>query len=312
MTDTNVVEFPKNYETLIEQGNDFFEAQKWDAANAAYKSAYEKRPNWAVSTLVAQTALKQQDPEAALAALDNEAAVFLDDGYEKTFFYLTILLAAGHFLQAHLVTQSGFKTAALQALAQQVLGQQEAHYQDDHPEAAQALVKESYGLVNGTVAENMAFLQQLRRVPLTVLLTVLPVITDNAYIHPFFKTDLLVALAPLHLDLSVPLQWFDTAKTVSLAHLSDTHQTPLFNKMAEALALDSDDPIAVQSLQQTLDLQFALLYPYSETVISDPELWLKILRQNYENLTAPSEDFESQRVIQWQNTLNKLLDALNY
>lgn len=292
--------------TLIQKADHFFEIDQFETALTYYQQAYDLKSTFKLNIALVKTLQAlEKDAEALMIARQYED-VYLNSGDNWAQFYLTLCLANQEFIQAEKF--SDYLSAENVRIHFKQSIQQRSHlFLKAHPTEVGKQIKRCFELVNGTDQANAETIAALKRLPVPAYLEALKFVLSNPLIHPLYPSELLSFIAPLKIERTLPQIWFGASKTVALAHLPLTHQTSKFEVAAEALTkLLADDPILQTTALQTLNLQFILLYPFSDDLIADPVSWAVDLAEFHQFIEAKQEI----KTLSWQKRLSEAIDHL--
>ncbi|WP_416352997.1 hypothetical protein ACNAN0_07370 [Agrilactobacillus fermenti] len=310
MPKDNVIKFPKNFETLIDQGNHFFDESKWHQAYECYYQAYELRPVFSLNYLLSVLLSKMGEIDEALALTKEYSEEYLQHGSECTFYYLQLLVRHRDFILARRDLKNLRSAKLVNVLTAYIQMQEQKMMR--HEVQMQTKLRQVYTLVNATPAEQLHIIAEIKRLPLAVYLQALTVVLQNDWINPLYKSELLSYIAPLDVKQKLAFNWFGQVKTVDLATLPSDFRVMSYQTVWTHLTnMALDDPIILLQIQQELDLQFILLYPFADEVVQAPAVWLDELLLKYEGQTADTGDKPHLQVRRWQDKIDAYIAELN-
>lgn len=308
LAQADIINFPKNYRTLIAKGNDYFDAKAWTNALDCYQQAYDLKVTLSLNILMVTTLKRLAKYSEAVALAEEYLDQYLNEGHLRTYFYLVLLVDNHEFIQAQRFVSYLVETKHQEDISKLIQLRSRRYTQHKH-EFIQAQIKQSFALVNDTAAQAMAQIQTLKQLPLAAYLKALAIILDNEFIHPLYKTELLSFIAPLKIDQVLTMTWFGSKRQVALSTLPETYQTATFLQAQTALATAFDqDPVIGEKAIEELNLQFLLLYPFADDIVSKSTNWAQVLHESV--LGLPMTDSQQKDIWDWQNRLRKLMDML--
>jgi tetratricopeptide (TPR) repeat protein len=308
LAQANIINFPKNYQTLIAKGNDYFDAKAWTNALDCYQQAYDLQVSLSLNILMVTTLKRLGKYDQAVALAEEYLDQYLKEGHLRTYFYLVLLVDNHEFIQAQRFVDYLVETTHQQDI-EKLIQLRSRRYTQQHGDFIATQIKQSFALVNDTATQAMGQIQRLKQLPLAAYLEALAIVLDNEFIHPLYKTELLSFIAPLNIDQNLNMTWFKQKRQVTLNTLPKTYQTATFLQAQTALAAAFDqDPVIGEKAMEELNLQFLLLYPFADDIVSKSTNWAQVLHESV--LGLPMTDVRQKDIWDWQSRLRKLMDML--
>ncbi|MFD1671196.1 hypothetical protein ACFQ5M_03685 [Agrilactobacillus yilanensis] len=303
----------EDFQNLLTKADRYFEAENWAAALNYYQKAYDLKRSFGLNFALVKTLLALSEVNTAVKVAQEYEDLYIEDGSEKLQVYCN-LLGDDHQFIAALRLLPNLTTKMLQQMTQTAIEAMMADYQQIASAKIERTIKASFELVNGTNEKNLAVIAELKRLPLSDYVVALRLVTTNTYIHPLYKAELLSFIAPLKVAETMPMQWFGEDKTVRLDKLPESHQTPALTAAVKEIQTQAHlDLFLEKTAVETLNLQFLLLYPFSDTVVTDPQAWAQVLLQQIQALSGVKTQNQGYTtLIQWQKRLSDLIDQLIY
>ncbi|MDR0921124.1 MAG: hypothetical protein LBM95_01945 [Lactobacillales bacterium] len=288
------IQFPKNFERFIELGQEAINQQNFSKAVDYFSKAYEIAPDFPLNFLLTNTLFDLGEVEEALEL----AQEFKRDYYlhiDYLVFYIQLLVGNHQFVQAHQILNERILQDNSEEMNKLVRVKKEVRhaellYRQFEKRKINELKEELLQLTKLPAFEQMAQVKKSIQLPQDDFLEVAKVLLLKPETNIFVKSWLIEELSGMNIREKITFLWLNKGERAMIpAELSQPYESQTYKRMIAMIEkeLGNNDPILLINMVEEIRIQFALLYPFADEVIAEPELWALAYLEEY------AVDFES-------------------
>lgn len=289
------IEFPKNYQTYLKQGQLALSEKKLPEALELFEAAYAIQQDTLVNWLIATTAFELGETQKAASYLKEQLAAYFADPHKREFM-LQVLVVNQEFTLAEqtlweLKKTQSLSTAWVTAWEERIATQAEFYALEKRQQLTQ-LKTELLSLKDQAPYDQLALSKQALRLPKTELVTVAEQLLAEKAVFPLVRSFLFEELAKLAVTDEVAILLIDgTIQKLVPAQVGIPANQPVKQAIQQELKkqLENEDPVTLAALLDEVDVEFAALYPMPIDVTTVPA-WVESYLKEYDLTQADSND----------------------
>ncbi|UQS83750.1 hypothetical protein [Bombilactobacillus thymidiniphilus] len=295
------------------QAQESMAQQDYQSAIELYEEIYKERPQFNFERKMVQALHYNQQDEQAFNLLQSNIAAYLTN-ITNLALVIDVLVGLHDYIGAQqlLMNSELEHDTAFQQL-QTILDYNQASFQQQHMLEQQQLKMRLTTLSTVPSTQQSAIVLKLHSFPVAEFVDCAQFLLLDKKIHPLIKAGIVDDLVKLHLENEFRIDFYGQTRTfisldcplISELKCLQSWEKSLLNN-DQLLALDQVEPILSE-----VNLYAALIYPFTDQIVLDPNLWLELIlaRLNLENKAQSLEkDPKAVKVNKW---LDKFVDLLN-
>lgn len=304
-------DFPTSQVNLKRLAQQAIDSQDWETASQIYQQVYQNAPSFLSNQQLVALLAQNQQFQMAYAIQTEYLSDYKQASANVQQQAFKRVLAANQFIAAYrwlTWLPETEKTAALVAIQQA-----EQQYQQNAQATILQLEKELFHIDEQPVYQQLILLRQAQQLPLHIFETVMQRLLVNPFLNPLMRATSLEVLVQINNTQTYSFYTIDKQQIlVKPAVLCEILQVPVIQNLKQQLATDEaiQDPIMVQSIQETIDLHAAYLYPLASQIITAPENWLLVYQYVYQQEKVELTT-KQQQILEWQQRLDHFTAQLN-
>lgn len=307
----------QNTDTLTEQGNKLFENEKYILAFKKYEQAYKLNPTFNLNRKIIQTLY--------LAGNITDIGEFVSDfendylsNFQDTSLLIKALISTNDFLQARQIVRNvdfSNENGQIDNLNFEI-DLAANKYLIEHRNNIKSLKERTKSIVTEPVTEQVDLIHQLKYLSLNDYLKNTEVLLENPWLHPLFKSSIAEDLVKLKITHKVGIYYFDENTTFIPCKYSLIADLKSLNHLKIDLKKISPNlsPVELNSVESELNLYAAMLYPFTDKIIDNPQLWIEVILAHFgikKSALNLENSVKAGRVDRWLSKFEKLLDLFN-
>ncbi|GAK47251.1 BS_ysoA related protein with TPR repeats [Secundilactobacillus oryzae JCM 18671] len=287
--------------------------EKFQAAVALFEQLYATNPTSGMNHELSNAYYLNQQYEEAERIILEKLDVYLND--ETNFAFLTaVFLKSESFILLRELLGSTKLSVDVKQRALDKLQQAEVKSQTELVEFQHQVLNEFYHMADQPVITQINRFQLARKLPLSDWLKGTQFLLLDPFIHPIVRASLLESIEKMKLTNQFQFYWLDeTSHEIKGSELQPLSKMQSFKAMMQALdeSIAKKDPILGAQLQEELRLQAMYLYPYTNKVINDPQLWVNHLVHVYDaDESLPVDNLKLANIRNWQEKLQEYTKSM--
>lgn len=311
------VDFPKNYEIYVKKAVRKMQEGNTKEACRWFEEAYKIRQETSLNAMYTAALYEIGKFEEAKEIADDKKEAYESHDYLSSL-YIQILTKTHRFLEAeHLIqkkrNQSDDTLKEQWEMLDVSLDQERIRFEKQQKLQDQKLMKEVASLENQSFAHQTAVLKKMQDFSKSSYSAAAKEILSNPSINEIVKTTILEELIQKNDKDRFELSWFDKKRSIVPSELRSLEEHLAVKTIRKELdeKISQQDPILFQTMEQETNLQFLLIFPYIEEVITDPESWLKLCLDQYEGRDiSQQEDPKMKKMSCWLERINREINQL--
>ncbi|WP_276859852.1 hypothetical protein [Limosilactobacillus ingluviei] len=277
------------------------------AAVQELQTLYEQTDDFAVNRELTRALLAVEQYGTALTIANEQRAAYLTsaDLQEQL---LTIELANHGFIRARQLAWQ--LPTPRQGAAQAQIAATEATLKTRAPQTLHTRLQHFYHLGDGGLLTQQRRFAEALRLPLAEFIQGSRFVLRDPFVKPLVKSTVVQSLVQLKVDQELTMLWLDDHEyPFTPAACLPLEAMPVvqvgYAELAKRFA--NSDPLTYQARLQTFNLHLALLYPFVDKAMIDPDRWIDEMSQPHQGPAATS----TEKMIRcWQRRLNAQLAQL--
>lgn len=307
----------QNPDILTEQGNKLFENEKYMLAFKKYEQAYKLNPTFNLNRKIIQTlylAGNITDIEELVSDFEND---YLSN-FKDASLIIKALISTNNFLQARQVVRNvhfSNEVGQIDNLNFEI-DLAANKYLIEHRNNIKSLKERAKSIVIEPMAEQVNFIHQLKYLSLNDYLKNTELLLENPWLHPLFKSSIAEDLVKLKITHKMGIYYFDKNTTFIPCNCPLISDLKALNYLKIDLNKISPNlsPIELNSVESELNLYAAMLYPFTDQIIDDPQLWIEVILVHFgikKSALNLENSVKAGRVDRWLSKFEKLLNLFN-
>lgn len=305
------IDFPMNFERYMEMGQLALAEGVLDEALLNFEGAYNLREDFQANQLLVRVLMARSEFAEAKKIAEEMKLDYL--AASETFrTYLTILIGTQSFIQGRKLLRRSQFAPELEADFLAEIEEGESFFrkfQGKELGERQALGKDLGELSFYQQAGRLRAMEQL---PLSEYLELAKGLIEEASLPLLLNNGLIETLVELGSQMEVSSQTIRGRQVIALAELPLINQQMSYQACLTSLRaqVDNHDSELSHSLEEELRLQFILLYPLADQLITTPALWVKLFLASYLGDELAERNSEVEGFLELQGALRKELAYL--
>ncbi|EPH96812.1 hypothetical protein D920_01977 [Enterococcus faecalis 13-SD-W-01] len=284
------IEFPEKYENVMRLAQQALAEQDYRKAETLFKRAFTLSPGFECNSLLVFCLFELDEKKEALQrAMDYESDYLQQEAFAS--FYFDLLLQTQNYLYARkLIAMNDFPEAFEQELLEKIKHMEyfsEQMERQKHTDAQQQLEH----FTEESPAEQLRLLQVIQQLTYEDLLHRARQYMTTASVHPMVRAKLLELLVQLKTDEPVSFLTIENEKVSLIPKnlLLPEYQPGYLELLRLAEDYEQEDSLLAMSLKEEFAMQSALVYPFFDRFIEEPEWWFQKTVSYYKELIAGKE-----------------------
>ncbi|MEF9936310.1 tetratricopeptide repeat protein [Carnobacterium sp.] len=311
--------FPKNYEQYVKKAVAAFQLGRMEESLPYFKEAYQLKQEEKINTFYA-TALYQVGRYQEAKEVVEDQLAFYEKENQLYAFYVSILIRSHYFLQAEAIIKKQLMRKGNDSEKitwQSLLGfskEEQKNKQVSQEKKIADIGKRVLSMMDKSYQEQSDLMKEMDTIPFQSYLKLAKLLLQNPFVSGLIKATIIERLVNEQLDEAIEIIWFDQARIIRPKELTSIEENATVRQVQQLLEekIGLNDPTLFASVSQEAQLHFIFLYPFIEEVITSPETWVELYRQQYEldyiGQIEKSPHFDDLKL--WQNRLNELISEL--
>ena len=272
------IEFPKNYQTYLKQGQAALAEKKLPEALELFEAAYQIKQEIPINWLLATTAFELGEIQKAVTYMKEKLPEYFKDPHKREFMLQALVVNQEFTLAEQTLWQlQKNQTIAPDWLAtwQERIKNQADFYALEKRQQVTQIKTELLELKKHEPAEQVTLSRQIRRLPKPELLTVAKKLLVEPEVFPLVRSFLFEELAKLEVSEEVNVLTIDgTLQSLSPKKVGTPAEQTLRIAIEQTLKtrLENQDPVTLAALLDEVAVEFAALYPMP--VPGDAAAWV--------------------------------------
>lgn len=307
------IEFPKNYETYINKGLEFFELGNMEEATMYFEEAYAIKQEPRINSFYATALYQKGEYKKAKTIADKEIDYYTSED-NLTLFYVSILIKGHYFIQAEKIVKdklsqtnendfkwhSQFERLEKERALVQI--QNEKHYE--------TIMKNVFSMGNQSFEKQAEIIKNAKDLPLPRFVKAATSLLSNPYVNGIVKTTVIEFLMEKNIENTFNLEWFNEQRIIKPIDMLLITETKAVQAVEHILkeTIENNDPVLFQAIVQEANLHFMLLYPFIDEVIVSPKEWVVLYLKRYDQFhefkTEKTASIELEMMEKWMQRLN--------
>ncbi|MDH6363197.1 hypothetical protein M2139_000172 [Enterococcus sp. PF1-24] len=271
------VEFPNDYEDFLRLGEGAVAAGDLLLAIQHYQAAYQIGATFSLNYILVNLLIEVgENQKAYTLAGDFPQEYLAETDTFKTYWQLLILNR--QFLEARkwlLYFQRQEKYEDFLTIAQQQLAEAEAYVLKFEKQRIQRLLTLTDDLATVSLNQQFARIKELKELPYEKFIQVSRKLLIQPELNYFSRLRLVEDLVEIAANQEIDFLWYN-GEIKTLLPKAMTMPAEVANYLASAKllreALEDDNPVMLPALLDELKLHFAIVYPFSDEVFTQPQL----------------------------------------
>ncbi|MFC6180706.1 hypothetical protein [Lactiplantibacillus daowaiensis] len=294
---------------LVAQAQTASSAGDWSQAASLLETAYQLEQSFTINHQLVTALTQIQNYAAASTYAAEFETTYLATGADFNL-YLTICLANHEFIKAHMLIQAIRQQHVdwVNPATEQVTIA-EAQAEQTLQQTLTTTMRQFYHLSDQPVAEQPVRLAAAQHLTLAKYVTAARFLLLDPFLQQLSRVEVLYTLRAAGVTQPVQFLWFDqTEVTVVPAELPviGTDATSVQVEAALQAAVGQLDVSLYESLQAMLSLQLMYLYPYSEKIITDSQIWINLLITSQQGQTPRHLTVTGQEMLANQTKIQEM------
>ncbi|VDG30606.1 hypothetical protein [Lactobacillus sp. CBA3605] [Lactiplantibacillus mudanjiangensis] len=298
---------------LLTQAQTAANAGHWSQAASLFETAYQTEQSFAINQQLVPALAKTQKYTAASTYAAEFEATYLTTATNFNL-YLTILLASHQFIKAHIIVVAAQQAESSWASdAKQQVVTAEAQAEQSMAQTLTVTMRQFMHLADQPVAEQTARLAAAQHLTLTKYLTAAKFLLVDPFLSQLVRVEVLYTLRAVGIDTSVQFRWFDqTELTIVPITLPAIGQDATSQQLDQTLqsTIGQTDAGQYENLQAVLPLQLMYLYPQPEKIITDADVWIKLLIARQQGVTPQNLTVAGEKMLANQLKIQEMTAEL--
>lgn len=304
-----------NIQHLIQAGDRQYARQNFAQAVELYDKAYRLQSSHLNQVKLVQALHANQQNKSAATLISNYVTSYLKT-YADTQLAVAVFLKLEDLIGAYQFVQNvTWHDDQQQQLLDQQIKQAAQAIATSHPQLLARLSQRVLTIVTSPLSQQLEVVTRLHQLDLPDYLEQAKILVLHPYLHPLIKAGVMDDLVKLRLTEVVPLSFYGEMKTVVPNELPIIANLQSLNALQQQLSsLQSQVGHNYEALSGELNLYAAMLYPFTDQIITDPSFWLKMImaKFGYKNTGKTLEkDLKAVKVNKWLSKFEELLSLFN-
>jgi tetratricopeptide (TPR) repeat protein len=297
---TKIINFPGNYQRLMDQGQAAVEAGNLALACEYYEQAYEIEDNFSLNILLSNIYLELGEHVKALELAQSYQEYYFND-IEMLGSYIHVLVMNGRFVEAlQIIHRRGNLRMAEEEEILADLQSEVKRLEIGFRDFQQIKIREANEMLKTLpkrpFAEQMRMMEVINsQLPAEEFIEKTKTLVTPPDVYEFVKASLIETYVQLEIDEEIPFRWLDgKTRWVNPQNLPLFHDDPLYVAAKRELEkeLENVDPVMLKMLLEECDVQFSFLYPFAEEFVSNPHDWALAYMDDFYQGEAENVDLE--------------------
>lgn len=312
------IDFPKNYAMFLKKAMQQFQAGNIEEACAYFNSAYSIKKEPMVNTMYVSALYQLGDYQKAKEIADDNKELYQQDE-NLSGFYASLLIKNHLFVEAERIIQKHLRQEEAQEVnpvwetAQLELEKERNKVNKEKEARQQELVKDILAMGGKSFEYQSSLVKQMGELPTELYTFSAKNILSNPFVNEIVKSTVLEGLIYQQSQEEYVLFWFNEQRVVIPAQVTSIEENATVKQLTALLSeqLEDVNPTLYQMLLQEINLQFLLLHPYIDEVITDAESWLNLCLKRYDLSTSIYiEETNSSVVSEWIDRLSREIEKM--
>lgn len=277
------IEFPLNFVRYMELGQEALAISEFAEAEFNFTKAYNLKADFEANLSLVESLVSQSKFATALA-IANEMKTNYVHALPLVKIYVRLLLGNGEFIQARkLLRQLHLPKEELKDLVLEV-EQGEQIFKLYQQQDLNDLLKQKTTVSEGNFFQQAEILKSWQKLPLDHYVSLVKEVIEGNLVNHLLKNSLLNDLVELGREATLSLTLLTgEVEIITTDNLPEIDQQKSFQGARQALRqqLPNEDSDLSRQLQEELRLQFSLLYPVADSLVTEPSLWVELFLANY-------------------------------
>lgn len=257
------------------------------------------------------------------AHLDKQAFVVIQDSWEHylstiedTQLLIKILLARPDFIAAlQILTAVKWNDYREKARLKNLILRQQKLYVQSHSQQQRQIYQQILEILTLPLSQQVSVVTNLHSLSFEDFFQAVQLLLDNPYLHPIIKASLCEDLVKLKEESVFTINYYGQKRQF----LPKSY--PLIanlKSLTEMLSLIADNKkftsVFLCDIQSEITMYAAFLYPFTDTIITQPKLWLQMILQHFgleKTTQALEKEAKAGKVNIWLSKFDDLLNLFN-
>lgn len=313
------INFPKNYQAFLKKAMQQFQEGHLEEACQLFQTAYSIKKEPMVNTMYVSALYQLGDYQQAKEIADDNKELYQKD--EDLYgFYTSLLIKnqlfveAERIIQKHLLHQEQQEVNPVWETAQLELEKERYRVEKEKEIRAQELVKNIFAMGGKTFDYQSSLVKQMGELNGELYSLSAKSILSNPFVNEIVKSTVLEGLINQNRREEFDLFWFKEKRVVIPAQLTSIEANQTVKQLMTLLREQYEDvnPSLYQMLMQEINLQFLLLHPYIDEIITDVNTWLDLCLERFDSsiTTQIKEDSQRQLMSKWIERLGQEIENM--
>lgn len=296
----------KDYQSLLQAAQEYQRTKNYLAAAESLDQAYLLKPSFSVKVLLVKARHQAQQDQLAWQLIQPDVEQFLTTASNLAL-VIDVLIGINNFLQAQqLLLQAPADLNSIKQALQTVINQHQQRYYQRHSTEINQLKQQILSIVTLPLMQQSNLILQLHCLTCFDFEQSSQVLLQNPYLHPLLKAGLTEDLVKLQIQHLVKINFYGTDKEFLPA------KTPLIYQLNSLISWQKQ--LVDNRLKDETNLLAAMLYPFTDQIIQEPDLWLQRIKcrwENEKNTQSLEKPAKAVKVDKWLDKLDELLSLFN-
>ncbi|RHW46917.1 hypothetical protein DS832_05375 [Bombilactobacillus bombi] len=300
---------------LLKQAQQLLAKKQYLAAADLYEQIYLQEPTFEMERQWVQALHLAHHNQKILTVLKNSWLQYLNKPAD-TKLLLEGLIAKHDFIAAYQVLlQINWHNPPQKVKLRQLINTRQLAFARTNVKYQHELQNQVLSVLTLSLDEQVDLIAQLHQLSLQEFLRMSKLLLTNPYLHPLIKAGVTEDLVKLKISTKMEINFygkishFEPQRYPLIADLNAVKNMQALLTNYQHLSEDNR-----QAISGELNLYAAMLYPYTDDIILEPQLWIDLTLQHFgfeKTVQTLEKDAKAGKVDMWLSKLGELLSLFN-